>query len=233
MTMDRDPLNHTGTWELLPWLVYGSIREADRQRVEEHLRACADCRDEHAFQQRLHAGMQDEPCDDRTARRALDRLLARIDEETDAPPRTRAPARRGGWLQRILIAALVLQTGAVAAVAMLWFTAGASLRIAVDDADYRTLSQPDASSTVATIRFVPAPDLSVGALQKLLAEEGLRVATSSEDGSILGLAPITGSATHGAPAAQDSARTAIAIAHLRAHPGVLLAEPITRRGDGP
>src|SRR5690606_17722417 len=130
--MDRDPLNHTGTWELLPWLVNGSIRDADRQRVEEHLRTCADCRDEHAFQQRLHAGMQDEPCDDRTARRALDRLLARIDEETDAPPRTLAPARRGGWLQRILIAALVLQTGAVAAVAMLWFTAGASLRIAVD-----------------------------------------------------------------------------------------------------
>jgi hypothetical protein len=230
MSMDTQSFRHASAWELLPWLVNGSIRDEDRQRLETHLRECADCRDEHAFQQRLHAGMQDPQEDDAGARAALSRLLGRIDEEADARPGTRARSRHGGLLQRILIAALVVQTSAVVAVAALvWIAPGSDLRSA-EHANYRTLSQPDHAAMMATIRLVPAPELSVGALQELLAEEGLRIATSSEDGTILGLAPTSTDAGPRESAARGSARTAIAIAHLRAHPGVLLAEPIARTG---
>lgn len=233
MNMDNHPLNHTGTWELLPWLVNGSIRDENRRRVEEHLRDCADCRDEHAFQQRLHAGMRDEPCDDRTARRALDLLLARIDEEPDAGDRMPARATRGGWLQRILIAALVVQTSAVVAVAMLWFATGASIRALPGEASYRTFSHADTAPATATIRLVPAADLGVGALQQLLVDSGLRIAASSNDGTILALAPIAGARADTKEPASGSARTAIVVAHLRAQPGVLLAEPIVAPEDAP
>lgn len=256
--MDTRTLTHVQTWELIPWLVNGSASAADRQRVEEHLRDCADCRDEYAFQQRLHAGMSDDASDQAEAQRGLARLFARIDEEalgfagTHAPAAAAAaaPRARGGLLQRILVAALVVQTASIAAFAILWFAPNASIQAAsiqaaspqsaslqsvLGNAGYRTLSRPDATADSATIRLVPAPTLSVGALQELLADAGLRIAGSSTDGTILGLAPVAARSRpdNGEPAAGSSAQTAITVARLRAQPGVLLAEPIVAPGDAP
>ena len=89
---------HRRTWDLIPWLINGTASAADRSLAEAHLAACADCRDEYAFQSRVHAGLD---VDTRVAgdvRPAFDRLLARIDAEQaiDAGPALTEFARSPG-----------------------------------------------------------------------------------------------------------------------------------------
>ena len=69
----------------------------------------------------------------------------------------------------------------------------------------------------ATIRLVPAPNLSLSDLQALLSESGLRVVAVSEDGAIYSLAPVSTSDAH---------LQSQLLARLRASAGVLLAEPV-------
>lgn len=237
MNRQTCPPIHAATWELLPWLVNGSIRDADRRRVEAHLRDCADCRDEYAFQQRLHAGLQaatDDANDDgrdARARQALARLWARIDAEPDRSARTPLRAKRGNLVQRLLVAALLAQASALAAIATIWLVAEAP-GPSRDEPRYRTYGQPDATPPEATIRLVPAPDLRIDALQTMLADARLRIVGSSRDGSVLALAPVdsAGSGATGRPAAGSDAHTAVAVARLRSEPGILLAEPILSPG---
>ncbi len=42
---------HQDIGEMLPWFVNGRLSEADRQRVDAHLRVCEACSDELAAQQ--------------------------------------------------------------------------------------------------------------------------------------------------------------------------------------
>ena len=96
--MVTPPLSHQQTWELIPWVVNDSASPAERAQVEEHLRTCADCRDEHAFQIRLQAGMNAQSEPERDPRPAFARLLARIDADSAevgvAPLATRPAARQ-------------------------------------------------------------------------------------------------------------------------------------------
>ncbi|WP_257387976.1 zf-HC2 domain-containing protein, partial [Tahibacter caeni] len=98
--MSDEGLSHTQTWDLIPWVVNGTATAAQRARVEQHLRDCADCRREFALQQQFQAGL----CDDaETAeldpRPGLDRLLARIDADAvPLPAATSTANRAGGWL---------------------------------------------------------------------------------------------------------------------------------------
>jgi hypothetical protein len=38
-----DPCHHEESWLLLPWLANGRLSHAERARLEEHLRGCAQC----------------------------------------------------------------------------------------------------------------------------------------------------------------------------------------------
>jgi len=210
-------LEHRQTWDLIPWLVNSTASPVERALAEAHLAICADCRDEYAFQARLGAGLGVEIATEASPQPGLDRLLARIDAEvTDGaalPLRSRA---LGARLSRILAAAVIVQAIGLAALS------GWALNRSASEAPYRTLSAPAVVVPDATIRFVPSPELSVGQLQRLLADNELRVASANEGGTILSLAPVS---THA------SASTSDAIARLRATPGVLLAEPIAREAD--
>ena len=87
--MTTEPaLTHARAFELLPWLVNGSLTGAERDAVESHVRACIACRRELKQQQRLHGAVRAR----RTGRR-LRRGWVRP---------TRPRARRNGTLEPTL-----------------------------------------------------------------------------------------------------------------------------------
>ncbi len=248
IVMDTSSFSHRQTWDLIPWIVNGSATMAEREQIEEHLRTCADCRDEYAFQSQLHAGMTTESTAQYDPRPAFQRLLARIDgDHTDdrivptaathaatQPARQRPHARRSPrWTRyqaRALTAAVIVQSiGLIVLGALL-------LRDRTPDpgAPYQTLSHTSASAGAATIRFVPAPTLSVGAMQAILADAKVRIVESNQGSSIYGLAPDSGSEADGTidTPAQRAAKTALVLTRLRAQRGVLLAEPIAAPTTG-
>lgn len=213
--MNTSTLPHRQIWELIPWVVNGSAGAAERQTVEDHLRQCADCRDEYAFQSRLRAGIAEDGVDgdERQAQDGLRRLLARIDLEsdTDRSDRTGARApRRQHLLQRVLIAAVLVQGIGLAVLAPLL------LQREDPRTEYRTLTSTPTQPSSAMIRLVPAPTLTLAELQAMLGAEDLRIVESNAGGSIYGLAFESGGAA-------DATRT---VERLRAYRGVLLAEPI-------
>jgi hypothetical protein len=209
-------LQHRQTWDLIPWLVNSTASPIERALAEAHLAVCADCRDEYAFQARLSAGLTVDVASDAPLQPALDRLLARVDADGLIDSRPSPP--RHARMTHFLAAAVIVQAIGLAALGGWTLERSRS----ADEASYRTLSTPALSVPDATIRFVPSPELSIGQLQRLLADNELRVANANEGGTILALAPT-------APAHTSS--TSEVIARLRATPGVLLAEPIARDPD--
>lgn len=206
---------HRRVWDLIPWVVAGSASGSERRLVEQHAAACADCRDELAFHQRLRAGMEAEAAPAHDPNPALRRLWGRIDRADGAPanavpPLPAAGLRRTGWT-RVLVAAVVLQSIGLA-------TLIGVVSERPRAADYQTLGGAESvrPPVAASIRVVPAPSLRLVELRALLGRAGLQIVESAGNASILGVAPLPGSATEIGETLQ----------RLRAEPGVLLAEPI-------
>jgi hypothetical protein len=225
--MNDQDLSHRRTWELIPLVVNGSASAEERRLVDAHLHGCADCRDELAFQTQLQTGMTADIAAPHDPHPALRNLLERLDGDGDATAALHAeaaPRRRPSLL-------LVAVAGQAVALAVL----GGALLLHIPrgggDAavPYRTLSSPAPNAAQGTIRFVPAPSLSLRELQTLLGETGLRIVASNADNSIYTLAPAHADAadTSKKSAAERKQATVDALARLRARPGVLLAEPIT------
>ena len=73
------PLTHERAFELLPWLLNGTLRIQERDAVEQHLRMCIACRRELKEQQRLQAAFRGQPTVHVSARTGLERLDSRLD----------------------------------------------------------------------------------------------------------------------------------------------------------
>jgi hypothetical protein len=223
-------LSHQRAWDLIPLAINRTAPAHELEFVEAHLRECADCRDEYAFQLRLQSGMETAATTGREgAAPALQRLFDRIDEE-DRVAQHVAPAAghpRRAWTRRPRGRQVRLLGAAVVAQAFALALLGASLLDRTSapapaaQGTYETLSATSRPST-ATIRLVPAPTLSLADLQALLAENGLRVVEVSADGTIYSLAPLAASAV------PDPAET---LSKLRARSDVLFAEPVGARGE--
>lgn len=221
--MNHEPNPHRETWDLIPWIVNGTATAAQRDSVGQHLRECADCRDELAQQQLFRTGMQAAVTGAYDPQPGLQRLLARIETEPFALDSGRSAPVRGGPATRWLAAAVIVQAiGLALLVGMVLGRPAPELAAQpAADADYRTLS----SATVprgATIRLTVSPDTSLAALRQMLSQARLRIVESTADNAAFGLAPAEGSL----PVTED--RTAHSVAWLRGQPGVLLAEPIVR-----
>lgn len=76
------PLAHSRAFELLPWLVNGSLPAAEREAVEEHVRHCITCRRELREQQRLQSAIRKQPTVHVTSQLGFERL----DRALDSPP---------------------------------------------------------------------------------------------------------------------------------------------------
>lgn len=235
----HDPI-HRRTWDLIPWLVNDTLDETQQAAAEAHLRECADCREELAFQRNVQAGMsEDLPVADAAASAATARLFERIDAEDEAfasglafdpldvvsarpVSGTPATARRLRLAHLLAAAVIVEAIGLVGLGTMLAAQRDTPARAP----EYATLSRGELPAAGASIRLVPSPSLSLGDLQSLLGEAGLRILDSNAGGTIFALGfddsslPATGE-----PAAQRL-RVDAALQRLRANSGVLLAEPI-------
>ena len=90
---DLAPAHPTAT--LLPWYLTGTLKEAERQAVDEHLATCAECRTELAHLARLHLPMKTAFLEETTPElRVQQEVMGRIQAEgTFAQP---APQTRPG-----------------------------------------------------------------------------------------------------------------------------------------
>ena len=78
---------------LLPWYLTGTLKESERQAVEEHLAACADCRAELAQLTRLHVPMKTAFAEQMTPElRVQQQVMSRIEAE-GLPTHPRPPTR--------------------------------------------------------------------------------------------------------------------------------------------
>jgi hypothetical protein len=224
--------SHQQIWELLPWVINGTATPEQHEQVQAHLSGCSDCREEFSLQSLVHDDMQRESVPG-NPHAGFQRLLQRLDVpshadavarrsdiEGDVRPATPVPfSFRRPWL--IGIAALLLmQSAAITLMAVQLQTPAEPAKTTALPAAYETLSSADPVNPIATIRFVPAPQLSVGEMQKILDDAGVRIVDSRVGTAIYGLAPVAG------PGEIDANSSTTAIMKLRGKPGVLLVEPV-------
>jgi len=148
------PLPHSRAFELLPWLVNGTLGEAEREAVEEHARACITCRRELKDQQQLHAALRAR----RTADVSAEGGFERLDRELNGP---KPPARaRYATAARFGIAAAA---GLAVLAVLLWFTPLPELGAS----QYSTLATAPAESA-ALVDIIFADDTTAAEMQQLL-----------------------------------------------------------------
>lgn len=198
-----DGIGHRRAWELIPWVVNGRASDDERSLVDEHVRECADCRSELAFQQELQQGMLEAPEPALDANAGLEQLWKRIDAGESAQP----IAARSSTLIRWLAVAVVVE-----AVGLTVLSTDALF--SARNAPYQTLTSGSTIGGRASLRAVFAPQVSQAELQALLQKNALQiVAGPSESGA------------YALMTTPDSNVTA-ALRSLRADPRVLFAEPL-------
>src|ERR1700722_12042512 len=99
MIASDDPARHEEAWGSLPWLANGRLSPPERDKIEPHVRTCAACREELAFQ-RLLCNVLTEP--DRVTyapgpsfRKLMDRIDGTAPPTRESREQNKAPAPCG------------------------------------------------------------------------------------------------------------------------------------------
>lgn len=184
-------LNHEESWLLLPWLANGRLSQAERSRVEEHVRACASCAQELALQRQMCEALTEPERVTYAPGPSFRKLMQRIDAARPAPARIeeRRPARARGLPSYALAA---WRPPGVAFAAS--FVATIGLALAVVTA-YQW-SRP-AYGTLSDVRSAPAGvlhiaferSLPVGEVEEALRAAGARVVEGPGASGIFGVSP--------------------------------------------
>jgi anti-sigma factor RsiW len=154
------PLQHARAFELLPWLVNGTLTGAERDAVEEHVRACIACRRELKAQQQLQVALR--RTGDISAEAGLDDLERRLDAVArDGPGR---PRPRYAAAAPFAIAAAA---GVALLAVLVWFTPLPD----VAGSSYSTLATAPAGDATS-IDIVFAESTTAAEIQQLLDEIG-------------------------------------------------------------
>jgi len=109
-------ISHSRAFELLPWLVNGSLGAEERDQVEQHVRSCLACHRELKEQQRLRAALRAQPAVHLSPQTNFERLARTLDGQ---PVLGARPTRRFAPLVRFAAAAAV---AAIAVGAVLWLS---------------------------------------------------------------------------------------------------------------
>jgi anti-sigma factor RsiW len=205
-------MNHKHAWDLIPWLVNGSIAEPKRESLQRHLAECPACREEVAAQRELLQAMKTRPQVESMPHGSLQKLWSRIDASPE-PLRETVAVPRSPRVLRWLTAAVVLQALLLGLLATLLLRSPG----AADRALYQTVSAPATAAGAPSVRAVFSPDMTLGELQALLERARLRIVNGPSPEGVYTLATAT-------PA--DDPRQALLT--LRAHPAARFAEPIGR-----
>jgi hypothetical protein len=195
----------TGAWDIMPWVLQNSATQEQGDWLKDHLSHCEACSTEFAQQSRLQRALALPVDISVDANAGLKRLLGRLDTADTQEGSFRT--RRGNWLNRALVAAVLLQAVGIGTLGMkLWSTG--------DSPAYRTLSQESASVAPGAIRIVPDAAMTLASWNALLHNLRLQVVAGPNDVGAYTVAP-TGSAS-----------TAHTLQQLRATQGIRLAEPV-------
>jgi Putative zinc-finger len=165
-----EPIRHERAFELLPWLVNGSLATREREAVEEHLRTCLPCRRELKEQRHLHEVLRTQPAvhiSPQTGFEDLSRQMA-------TGPRGRRFRRPLGPIGRF---ASVAAAGVALVAALFWL---APLEERGAAADYRTLAA-GADASGARIDLIFVQSITAAQMQAVLDELGGEVAAGPTD----------------------------------------------------
>jgi hypothetical protein len=213
--------SHRHTFDMIPWLVTGRVEESERRKLDEHLRDCAECREEFSQQRLLRAAISnDQPRVDYAAGASLQKLWSRIGTEDPSDQNeepttfmTRAGTGNRQRAMQWLIAAVVVEAIG------LTLLAGASLHrssvVAAVQPAYRTVTTTEIVPASAALRIVFAPNLSINDMNGLLRENHLEIVNGPTAAGVYTLATTEPT--------QDLAQV---LDTLRARTGVRFAEPI-------
>lgn len=206
---DHPTSDHARAQRLLPWLLTGTLDDAELALVQAHLRSCGACQGELARERRLRATGQALPPVD------ADAAFARLAPRLEAQPGPFATLRRWTralaandrrWLRPLAAAQF-------AVIAMLALLLG---RPDDKDARYRTLGSPAPVQGDLVVSF--RPDTPERELRHILQASGTRV----HDGpTVTGAYVLTVRGT----------TPARALGRLRAEPAVTLAQPLAAEGQ--
>jgi Putative zinc-finger len=227
MIASGESASHEEAWLALPWLANGRLSQAERDKLEPHVRTCAGCREELAFQ-RLLCNVLTEP--DRVTyapgpsfRKLMDRIDAsepqtqKVRESTKAPV---TPIRRRSdnnvalwrppglaWAASFILA---MGLGGVITTVYHW-----------SDARYITYTDPPRPpDTVPNVRHIHISfnrSVTIDEAEAALRSNGARVVEGPDSSGILGVAP---------SAEQTNQALRLLSARLRADPRVRWVEPV-------
>lgn len=194
-------------WEAMPWVLQHGASAEETERLASHLAECKSCCIEYEQQRRLCQAMQLPASVSVDANAGLKHLLDRLDthnaETLLVPNRT----RKGRWLTRALIAAVLVQAVGICIL---------GIKLSKQPAAYHTLSQPTPifSSTDA-IRVVPDADIKMAEWNAVVRTFHLQVIAGPNDVGAYTVIAI------------DRLRSrATILQQLRATQGIRLAEPV-------
>jgi hypothetical protein len=193
-------------WEAMPWVLQETAPQEQSEWLSNHVAHCESCRAEFAQQNRLRAALA-LPSDIQVdANVGLRRLLGRLDmPDIEVVP---VRARSGNWLNRALVAAVLVQAIGISVLgANLWSTNGSS--------QYRTLSQDAAPAAPGAIHVVPDAAMKLADWNALLRALRLQVVSGPNDVGAYTVVPTGPASTAGNMLQQ-----------LRASRGIRLAEPV-------
>ena len=204
-------MGHEESIELLPWLVNGSLTASEREAVQAHAESCIVCRRElaelDALQESIQAPAFVVPAPD------MRRINARIDAQLERESRGQnAIAALREFFASPWRAAFAAQTLALVVVATLWLQAD------TNEPQFRTLTSTEALPAGNYLRVVFDPNLEPAAIDALLVDVGLGVASGPTERGVLTL--------RFADAATEADRAAASDA-LRNDPRVLFLQPVS------
>jgi hypothetical protein len=150
---DDSESSHSRAFELLPWLVNGTLAGAERDAVEAHARTCIACRRELKQQQRLYSAMRGRDTADVSAEAGFDQLSRDLDDSARVRRRYAAVAPFG----------IAAAAGLAVLAILLWFTPLPD----IDRAGYRTLATP-ATTAAPLLDVVFAEDTTAAEMRALL-----------------------------------------------------------------
>jgi hypothetical protein len=214
---NRDARVHEEVSALLPWYVNGTISELDRQKVDAHLPACADCSNDLARELYVYRSMTADTAVEYMPAASLKRLLMRLDgvaapaatdEAADAGPKTIRRPHSIPWMG--LMAASI----AVMAVAVSLLTADRWLysRPSGSQPNYYTVTTALPRAPGEVIRAVFSPTITLDELQGILDEAQLRIVSGPTEAGVYSLA------------AKSNRPVSSSLALLRGHAKVRFAE---------
>jgi anti-sigma factor RsiW len=227
----RIPDTHAEAWNLLPWLANGRIQPSDREWVEAHVHACAECRAELEAQRQVSSQMlsaHESPAAAITdEQRSFDKLWARIEAaETATPALTGthggATVARGNprtlRTVRWLAAAVIVQGFGLALFGVNALREGD----APAAGDFRTVSTVEpVRADAPAVRVVFAPGATIENINTLLEHQGLSIVSGP------GLSGnFTAALSADAVASGASAESVAAV--ISKDPNVTFAQPVAR-----